>query len=125
MRRLQKTTSEAEGTAYMFECPGCGDYHLLNVEKPNGLGARWQFNGDLERPTFSPSLLVRSGHYASDHKGDRCWCTYNAENPDNPAPCSCYVCHSFIRDGRIEFLNDCTHPLAGQTVDLPEFQEGR
>ena len=33
------------------------------------------------------------------------------------------VCHSFIRDGRIQFLGDCTHHLAGQTVDLPDFTE--
>ena len=30
------------------------------------------------------------------------------------------TCHSFVTDGRIQFLADCTHPLAGQTVDLPE-----
>jgi hypothetical protein len=27
------------------------------------------------------------------------------------------------RPGRIQFLGDCTHALAGQTVDLPEIQE--
>jgi hypothetical protein len=27
-------------------------------------------------------------------------------------------CHSFITDGKIEFLSDCTHSLAGQTVEL-------
>lgn len=31
-----------------------------------------------------------------------------------------HVCHSFVRDGRIEFLSDCTHALAGQTVELSE-----
>jgi hypothetical protein len=31
------------------------------------------------------------------------------------------ICHSFVTDGRIQFLNDCTHSLAGQTVDLPDF----
>lgn len=25
-------------------------------------------------------------------------------------------------DGRIQFLNDCTHALAGQTVDLPDWE---
>ena len=28
-------------------------------------------------------------------------------------------CHSFIKDGQIQFLGDCTHSLAGQTVALP------
>src|SRR5436309_254590 len=31
------------------------------------------------------------------------------------------VCHSFVRDGLIEFLGDCTHPLAGRTVPLEPF----
>ena len=30
-------------------------------------------------------------------------------------------CHSFITNGEIKFLNDCTHELKGQTVRLPEF----
>ena len=32
------------------------------------------------------------------------------------------VCHSFVRNGRIEFLGDCTHGLAGKTVDLPKWR---
>lgn len=31
----------------------------------------------------------------------------------------CHTCHSFVRDGQIEFLSDCTHALAGKTVSLP------
>jgi hypothetical protein len=31
------------------------------------------------------------------------------------------VCHSYIRNGRIEFLPDCTHARAGQTVDIPGY----
>ena len=31
------------------------------------------------------------------------------------------VCHSFVTDGRIQFLGDCTHKLAGQTVNIPEW----
>lgn len=31
------------------------------------------------------------------------------------------ICHSFITDGEIQFLNDCTHKLAGHTVDLLEW----
>jgi hypothetical protein len=39
-------------------------------------------------------------------------------NANPPSP----LCHSFVRDGRIEFLSDCTHSLAGQTVELPEIE---
>jgi hypothetical protein len=30
------------------------------------------------------------------------------------------VCHSFVTDGKIQYLSDCTHAMAGQTVDLLE-----
>jgi hypothetical protein len=33
------------------------------------------------------------------------------------------VCHSFVTDGRIQFLGDCTHALANQTFDLPGWEE--
>jgi hypothetical protein len=103
--------ADGEHLGWMIQCPACQCGHLF--------GPGWTFNGDQERPTFTPSMLVRSGHYAPGHKdGAGCWCTYNAEHPDQPAPFVCSVCHSFVTDGRIQFLGDCTHAMAGQTVDL-------
>ena len=32
------------------------------------------------------------------------------------------VCHSFIKDGNIQYLNDCTHKLAGQTIEIPDWE---
>lgn len=113
--KVEKREYSDIGTVYVFYCPGCKtDHHFIE--------GRWTFNGDVEKPTFSPSLLVRSGHYVPDHKGS-CWCTYNAENQDDPAPFKCTVCHSFVTDGKIQYLNDCTHELAGQTVELGDMEE--
>lgn len=110
-----------------IDCPGCGvcvlptDWTPLGYARAPALDAKaqWHFNGDLDRPTFSPSIAVRSGHYAGQDKAS-CWCTYNAANPTEAPVFACMVCHSFVQDGRIQFLGDCTHALAGQTVDLPE-----
>jgi hypothetical protein len=105
-----------------FWCPGCDEAHGPIIERTRSERPLWQWNGDRERPTISPSLLIRSGHYAPGHlKNGICWCTYNAEHPADPAPCKCYVCHSFVRDGQIQFLSDCTHHLAGQTVAIPDW----
>lgn len=71
----------------------------------------------MERPTLSPSLLVRSGHFVTGQSAADC----NMERNGG----TCIVCHSFVRDGRIEFLGDCTHSNAGQTVDLPDVEEGK
>lgn len=100
-----------EGGRLGFWCPGCKEMHVVT--------SGWSFNGDYDRPTFHPSVLVSSGHYARQFKlGDHCWCTYNAEHPDEPAPYKCERCHTWIRDGQIVFLSDCTHELAGKTVPL-------
>jgi hypothetical protein len=105
-----------------FRCPGCRDHHALPVDGDSSEHPVWLWNGDLEKPTLTPSILVRTGHYVPSHTGESCWCTYNAEHPEKKPVFACGVCHSFVTDGRIQFLDDCTHVLAGQTVDLPEIQ---
>lgn len=105
--------------AYSFRCPGCGEEHLVATQDPNGTGMVWGFNQSLARPTFTPSLLFRSGHFIPGYESPRCWCNYHSENPDEPAPFRCGICHSFVLEGQMQFLNDCTHALAGQTVPLP------
>lgn len=109
---LQGVLRTQEGGLLSFWCPGCEELHTLNHI--------WTFNGNFDKPTFAPSVLVTNGHYCSQHKlGDHCWCTFNERYPDNPTTFTCSRCHSFVRDGNIEFLTDSTHKLAGQTVALP------
>jgi hypothetical protein len=107
-----------EGGQLAFWCPGCNTAHGVVVDGSRG----WSWDGNVEAPSFSPSVLVRSGHYCSNYKpGDSCWCTYNAAHPERPSKFTCSVCHSFVKNGQIQFLGDCTHALAGQTVPLPPF----
>jgi hypothetical protein len=82
---------------WLFECPGCKIGHSPITKSQSR--PCWGFNGDVEKPTFTPSILVR-------------W-----PDPDGGPET---VCHSFVRDGNIEFLGDCTHSLAGKTVPLPQ-----
>ena len=86
------------GIVYVFYCPGCGYDHPIHTGGDPLAHPQWEFNGDLARPTISPSLMV---------------------NRDAPGQ----VCHSFIADGRIQFLSDCWHPLAGQTMEIPEYED--
>ncbi len=110
---------EAPSGTLHFDCPGCGDVHAVSVGE--GDGPRWTWNGSLDKPTFMPSLLARSGHHIPGHDGRECWCTYNDKHSDDPAPFACGVCHSFVTDGQIQFLADSTHALAGQTVPIPDW----
>lgn len=102
---------------YTYWCQGCEETHSVRTDGPEA----WGFDGNLAAPTFSPSVLTTSGHYLATHKdGASCWCTYNAARPDNPAPFKCQRCHTFIAGGMVQFLADCTHALAGQTLRLPD-----
>lgn len=103
-------------------CPGCDEMHLLNVIPANGRPA-WSFNDDLEKPTFSPSLLVRTGHFVTGKTESECenCIECKAEGVET----TCEQCHSFITDGNIQFLADSTHALAGQTVPLGDFINGK
>lgn len=89
-----------------FWCPGCDAPHHIPVGPEHGTRA-WRYNGDPDRPTFSPSVLVSFPHWVPPAPTDQ----EQVQVTD--------VCHSFVTDGQIQFLGDCTHELAGQTVPLP------
>jgi hypothetical protein len=92
---VHTVTNSGIGAKYLIFCPGCNCCH--------GWNDRWTFDGNLDCPTVSPSLLVTHlRNYTSSESEP----TYDG------------ICHSFIRNGNIEFLSDCTHKLAGQTVKL-------
>ncbi len=98
-KKLYVGTKQAggiDGKLY-FECPGCGILHAFQIDKSKE--PFWGYNGRIQKPTFTPSLLVRWDE-GEDRKKKRC--------------------HSFVREGRIEFLSDCTHDLAGKTVDMKD-----
>lgn len=75
-------------------CPACKTHHAFD--------SRWSFNGDYDNPTFTPSMLVNG---SKEH-----------QSPGSPR------CHSFVVNGRIQYLSDCMHDMAGQTIELPEIE---
>lgn len=101
-----------------FNCPGCGSVHTVRVSGPGA----WSWNGSTDSPTISPSILSRSGHHLGDEQpNDHCWCSFERRF-GRPPEFHCNRCHSFVRDGMIEFLPDCSHALAGKTVPLAPYQ---
>lgn len=109
-----------EGGQVSFKCPGCGHSHGIYVEQAADGSQRpvWGFNGNGDAPTFTPSVLVTSHTWSPpvtpENLGE--WKRQPWKQVKVPT-----ICHSFVTDGRIQFLADCTHALAGQTVDLPDF----
>ncbi len=96
-----KQITYLEESRATFFCPGCKLEHSV-VVKQEGAITPWGWNGSIEKPTFTPSILTWGGGIGGreDATGR---------------------CHSFVTDGNIQFLSDCTHSLAGQTVPLEEF----
>jgi hypothetical protein len=79
-------------------CPGCKTTHQIAVEQPFRNGARWTWDGNVDLPTFNPSIHCE---------------------PNMPER----RCHYFLHQGKLKFLPDCHHELAGEVVDLPDIPE--
>lgn len=94
IRQINQDINKIVG--YTIFCPGCKRTDTVWTA-PHDNQAVWGTNGDVDKPTFTPSILV--------------W-------PDEPKN----RCHSFVKDGKIQFLGDCFHKLKNQTVDLPEIE---
>lgn len=122
MAALGKFLRSIEGGGLAFWCPGCKSAHA--IRHGPGSGPRWMWNGSVDMPTFTPSVKVTSGHHTPQWKpGDPCWCTYRAEDPEDDPDFKCTICHTFVTDGKIQFLGDCTHDLAGKTVGMVPWPE--
>lgn len=91
---------------FIHYCPACDEAHHYVTDGSRG----WAFNGNVECPTFTPSMLIRTGPRP----------TVPAGRPDAG---QVDVCHYVLTDGQINFCGDCTHGMVGQTVPLPELPE--
>lgn len=76
-----------------YNCPGCGYAHAVPAKE-------WNWNGDTEKPTLSPSVR----HYYT--------------HPETKKEIT--VCHYNIVNGKIEYCDDCPHELKNQKIELPE-----
>ena len=86
-----------EATHVMLNMPGPIPTRIIPV-MINGMRrgtGNWTWNGDTEKPTLRPSILTRGGD--GDHR-----------------------CHSWVNDGMVQFLHDCSHDLADRTLPLLE-----
>ena len=72
-------------------------WHCPGCEEPHGVpvvgGRAWGWNNSLTEPTLTPSVNVQDQIH----------------------------CHSFVELGKMRFLDDCTHSLKGQTVEIPDW----
>jgi hypothetical protein len=96
MGEVSKILRSLDGHRVGYWCEGCDELHVIRFV--NGLHT---WDGNIVRPTFSPSVF------------------YEQKGADGRE----HVCHTFIRDGLVQFLDECTHHLAGLTLPLPDLPE--
>ena len=102
-RTIFRPCEPSEATHVKIRTPGPWPMRMLPVVQGNAdrRGTPcWSWNGDVEKPTLKPSILTGANFEASEK----------------------LKCHSFVTDGKIEFLDDSTHEFAGQTMDLLDIE---
>jgi hypothetical protein len=112
MAQISRFLRSCEGGGLLYWCQGCDMLHQVKVGE--GPGPRWGYNGNPDKPTFTPSVLTQFDHWVPP-----------ASPGWTPVPQTkvSSICHTFITDGIVQFLGDCTHALAGQTLPLPELPD--
>ncbi|MCO6690366.1 DUF6527 family protein [Pseudomonas asiatica] len=118
IKTIGRCLGQAHDGSLWFFCKGCDQPHSVKIG--SGPGPRWGYNENPEAPTFTPSVLVRWDQWEppATTLEDR-EKIMRGEIVQTKVP---KVCHSFVTDGRIQYLADCTHELAGQTIDLPDWE---
>jgi hypothetical protein len=75
----------------------------------------WTFNGNVEKPTFTPSFKhsgIKTVQVDGKWTGE-----WHRDAQGKPLD---FVCHYILTDGVLHFCGDCSHAMAGQQVPLPE-----
>lgn len=87
----------SEATHLMLCLPGPISHRILPVMIGGSRAGtlNWTWNGSVDSPTVKPSILTKTEIDGKE-----------------------VICHTFVNDGKVRFLSDCTHELAGQTLDI-------
>jgi hypothetical protein len=109
LRKWVDPKSGDEGLTYW--CQGCNKAHSIQTKGDYV----WDWNGDVERPVFSPSVLVTWPANPNAGEEFKEWRTERR-------------CHTFVgcngaQPGQVIFLGDCTHALRGTVQPFPDLPE--
>jgi hypothetical protein len=110
MSQVSSTLRRIDGGFAHF-CPGCHEMHKL----PD----IWTFDGNLEKPTFTPSFKhegIRRVFVDGKWTGE--W-VRDVNGKTVP-----YICHYTLTSGVLSFCRDSTHALAGKSATLPALPQG-
>jgi hypothetical protein len=89
-----------EATHVQLNMPGPIAYRCLPVilKGSRDESHAWTWNGDTDKPTLRPSILTQN---------------------------HLHRCHTWVNDGKAQFLDDCSHEQAGKTVELLDVEDAQ
>lgn len=120
MNLVHKVEPSPTGPDFLFWCDGCHCAHGIWTIQRNASNAIWTFNGNLEKPTVSPSIKIEYPAWeppVTPENMDK-W----RANPWHQTK-KTYICHCVINDGVINYGADSTHGLSGQTLPMTPFPQ--
>lgn len=151
MKLARRLNHDKTPNGWCHWCPACKHVHCFTVEGPGWRkdgGPRWTFDGNLERPTFSPSMRVFTTDYVNaEHagkwrirRGDKRKLGLEVYETEEQAlaarPNERWIaeqiqaegrertlCHYHLQGGVLNFCGDSPHELAGKSVPLPDLPE--
>jgi Family of unknown function (DUF6527) len=94
--KVRPIVSGTEAVGWLVWCPACDHPHQFTAKMPNG-SVGWTFDGNLESPTFNPSLRARWDEGEAPKKVEKC-------------------CHANLIAGVWRYAGDSTHAFKGQRV---------
>lgn len=110
MSQISDVLRSAEGDRLHFFCPACRVFHGIPVSTEAQSPGRWYWDGNKDKPSFSPSLAVSTYRMEPPY-------VFGLPKPKEQRRVDT-MCHFFIRNGQFVFLDDCTHEYKGRTVDM-------
>lgn len=109
---MSKKIQQFENTKNrIFWCPACNQVHTIDD--------KWTYSGTDEKPTVRASVKAMYVKVPNPLPHDENGRIMFDENK-RVIGAKDMICHLFITDGKIRYLNDCTHEMAGQTVDMED-----
>lgn len=109
MSKVSAVLRRGEGR-YFHWCPACEQMHQL----PDS----WKFDGNVDKPTFSPSFK-HGGHRIEVVNGK--WTGEWVRDADGKLVDG--TCHYIITDGKIQFCSDSWHRRS-DIVAMPPIPDG-
>lgn len=88
-----------------FYCPGCKHAHAFHMDGDANVRPMWSFDGDLDKPSVTPSLRV-----------------FTSQPQEDGTLVEKTLCHLVLTKGILNFQSDCPHALRNQNVPMEKFR---